>query len=548
MIAIPTRFSTSVEALLLGALAIANAPAIAEEISPSADRIQAHLDFLADDYLEGRETGSAGYEIAARYVASQFRQIGIEPAGDDGYFQRIEFVRMETDPEATHALVQKGDELHEFEYKEDFLVRAHSYTDEVRVTAPLVFVGYGIDAPEEGIDSFGNVDVAGKIAIYISGAPKSLPSEQRAHYSSRSEKRRQLISRGAVGAITIRSLTDRKRYGWERIKQFAGRPSMVWHRGDQRPADRHPDFRTAMVVNPKAAEKIFGLVDVDVADLLEEAEEAIPQSFDLEGVVFTAASSASLTDVSSPNVVGVLPGSDPALADEHVVYSAHLDHIGRGREVDGDDINNGYFDNAMGISIMLEVARVMAESATPPKRSVLFVAVTGEEHGLFGSQYFALFPTVPAQSLVANVNVDMPLLLFPLADLIAFGAEHSSLGAVAEAAAEAHGFTFSPDPMPEEVLFVRSDQYSFVKQGVPAIYLKPGFQSSDPEIDGKALSDEFRKTHYHKPSDQKGLPVDFDSVVRFAAVNATIGSMIANQPQPPAWHEGNFFGEVFGSQ
>ncbi len=534
---------------VLFCLVLASAGSLfADSTAISSDRVRAHLDFLADDLLEGRETGTPGYEIAAKYVASEFQQIGLEPGGTDGFLQRIEFVRTSNSETAPGVVLQMDDEMVTLEHKEDFLASHYPFAASVQVSAPLVFVGFGIDAPDDGVDSFGNVDVDGKIAVLLSGAPSSLPSERRAHYSSRATKNRELIARGAVGAMQIRTLTDRKRYSWDRVLQFADRPNMVWRNDEQFPDSIAPSYKARIVLSPTGAEKVLALAGADVEQVLAEAEEGVPASFNMPGVSLSFAAESQQQVVTSPNVAGILRGSDPDLADQYVVYSAHLDHIGRGREIDGDDISNGYYDNAMGISIMLEVARSLAEVPQRPARSILFLAVTGEESGLLGSQYFAEFPTVPTESMIANVNVDMPLLMYPLADMVAFGAEHSSLKQILEEAATATGLTLSPDPMPQEVLFVRSDQYSFVRKGVPAVYLKPGFQSSDPEIDGEAIQTQFRKQNYHKPSDQIGLAVDFGAVTTFAQVNALIGQMIANAPDKPTWNQGNFFGELFGRE
>jgi len=241
-------------------------------------------------------------------------------------------------------------------------------------------------------------------------------------------------------------------------------------------------------------------------------------------------------------------GTDPELASEYVVFSAHLDHTGIGEPVEGstDKINNGAYDNAMGIALMLEAARAIA--AVPPRRSVMFIGLTAEEKGLLGSDYFAHYPTVPSDSIVANVNLDMPLFLFPVAELVGFGAEHSSLQAPMAAAAEAEGFVLAPDPMPEENLFIRSDQYSFVKKGIPASYLDVSNRSSDPDIDGDAVVKDHRKNHYHRPSDDLSRPVDWDSAVRFARANARIGLAVANDDDRPTWNEGDFFGEMFAPE
>jgi Zn-dependent M28 family amino/carboxypeptidase len=251
--------------------------------------------------------------------------------------------------------------------------------------------------------------------------------------------------------------------------------------------------------------------------------------------------------ISSPNVVGLLPGTDPELADEYVVYTAHLDHTGRTTApIDNDDINNGMYDNAMGTAIMIEAARALA--ANPPRRSTLFVALTAEESGLLGSDYFAHYPPVPKESIIANVNMDMPLFLFPLDEIVAFGAEHSTLGAVADAAAAAEGFTLVPDQMPEEILYSRSDQFSFVRQGIPAIWLDTSLNSSDPDIDGPAAVNDHRKNHYHKPSDDLSRPIDWDAALRFTRANARIGWGVGNNDARPTWNEDSFYGNLYGPQ
>ena len=212
---------------------------------------------------------------------------------------------------------------------------------------------------------------------------------------------------------------------------------------------------------------------------------------------------------------------------------AHLDHVGTGVPIDGDTIYNGMYDNAMGTSQLIETARAFAAMPQRPKRSIIFIALTGEERGLVGSDYYAHYPTVPGDAIVANVNLDMPLFLYPLADIIAFGAEHSSLEGVIGKAIAAEGFALTPDPMPEEVIFIRSDQYSFVKQGVPSVFLVPGFTSSDSDIDGEQLWRGFLQTYYHQPSDDLTRPVDWPSAERFARANVRIGYAIANDNAPP---------------
>lgn len=250
--------------------------------------------------------------------------------------------------------------------------------------------------------------------------------------------------------------------------------------------------------------------------------------------------------ISSPNVAALLPGRDPLLNAEVIVYTAHLDHIG---ELHGDGhadaINNGALDNASGIAVMLETARLFTEGEAP-RRSVLFLAVTAEEKGLVGSQYFARHPTVGGDSLAGVINLDMPLLLYDFGDVIAFGAQHSTLGAAVQQAADEAGVALTPDPFPEQNIFVRSDHYRFVQQGVPAIFLVTGMQSRDGSVDTRPIFEGFLQDHYHKPSDEASLPIDYGAAARFTRINTRIGLIIANQLERPRWHEGDFFGETFG--
>jgi Zn-dependent M28 family amino/carboxypeptidase len=293
------------------------------------------------------------------------------------------------------------------------------------------------------------------------------------------------------------------------------------------------------------AEDLFAGAPITFKEALDAADAGTPLSTPL-GIEVTLSQKTEHEQVTSPNVIGIIRGRDPALRDEYVVYSAHLDHVGVGAPVDGDDIYNGFYDNAMGVALLLEAARAFAAMPEPPRRSVLFVALTGEERGLLGSDYFARYPTVPSDALVANVNLDMPLLLFPLSDVIAFGAEHSTLQALIEPAVAAEDLALTPDPVPEEVLFIRSDQYSFVRQGIPSVFLVPGFTSKDPDIDGAAAFQEHLATHYHRPSDDQTRHVDWESALRFARANVRIGAAIAETEERPAWNEGDFFGERFG--
>ena len=511
----------------------------------SRDGIESHLRFLADDARLGRMTGSPEYDESAAYVAGHFAEIGLEPGGEEGWYQQVPMLANEIDVDSATLTYHKDTGDGAMRWKEDFVMSGDSVRPETEIRAEVVFAGFGIHAPELGYSDYNGVDVTGKVVALFGGAPDSFPHNERAFYSSRLTKAEEAVRRGAVGAISLRSRIDQKRYSWKRIAENAGvRPGMSWVNLSGAAANYFPELQGSAVLNVPAAEDMFERAPISFSDALDAADAGTPLSTPL-GMEVTLARNTRHETISSPNVVGVLRGSDPDLADEYVVYTAHLDHVGTGAEVDGDSIYNGMYDNAMGVALLIEAARAFKAMAEPPRRSILFIALTGEERGLVGSDYFAHYPTVPGDSLVANVNLDMPLLLYPLADIVAFGSEHSSLEPVIADAVIPEDFVLTPDPLPEEVLFIRSDQYSFVKQGVPSVFLVPGFTSTDPSVDGEALFRSHLRTHYHQPSDDLTRPIDWDSAVRFARANVRIGLAVANDPQRPTWNEGDFFGEKF---
>ncbi len=507
--------------------------------------IEGLLRYLADDARLGRMTGTPEYDESAAYVVSHFEDIGLEPAGDDGWYQQVPMMarRINTDA-ATVVYHQDGGES-SLKWKEDFVMQGDAVRPDTQIKAEVVFVGFGIHAEDLGYTDYADIDVEGKVVAYFGGSPSSFPHNERAFYSSRLTKAQEAVIRGAVGVIGLRSRIDQGRYSWKRIAENAGaRPGMSWVNLSGDVANYFPELQGSATLNVSAADDLFKSAPISFEDALDAADAGTPLSTPL-GIEVTLARKTKHESITSPNVVGVLRGSDPELAKEYVIYTAHLDHVGIGAAVNGDTIYNGMYDNAMGVSLLIETARAFAAMSEPPKRSILFIALTGEERGLVGSDYFAHYPTVPSDSLVANVNLDMPLLLYPLADVVAFGAEHSSLQGVIQGVVGFEGLALAADPIPEEVLFIRSDQYSFVKQGVPAVFLVPGFTSTDPAIDGGALFQSHLRTHYHQPSDDMTRPIDWDSAVRFARANVRIGHAVAEDIDRPTWNEGDFFGDKF---
>ena len=511
----------------------------------AAARIRAHVAFLADDLLEGRAAGSRGFEIAARYVATEFDSLGLRPAGTaGGWFQPVELVEATPAITAGEFVIERDGRAVRLESTVDFLPAADFTAEQSSVTAPAEFVGFGVSAPERGYDDLAGVDLRGKVAVLLSGAPASFDSESQAHYSSTLTKYPELVRRGAVGFVTVLTAVDEQRTPWARQVQRSWFPRMRWLAADGRPVDAFPELKRGALLSRAGATRLLDGTGHSIDEIFATASAGKPQHFALPGQV-TLAGRTTLARRRSENVVAALDGADPVLRKEYVVMTAHLDHLGIGAAVDGDSIYNGALDNASGVAVMLEVARMLSAEGRRPKRSVLFVALTAEERGLLGSDVFARQPPVPKDALVADVNMDMPVALGPVADWVAFGAEHSTLGPVAARAARAEGYALAPDPLPEEHVFVRSDQYMFVRQGIPSLYMSTGSGSKDPAVDVKARWEDFLKNHYHMPSDDVSLPIHYPSLAGLARVDARIVREVADAPQRPAWNAGDFFGAMF---
>jgi Zn-dependent M28 family amino/carboxypeptidase len=510
--------------------------------------IAATLDYLAADEREGRMTGTNGYDDAAQYVARQFASMGLAPGGTDGWFQQVPLLTRMIDPASSGVtLHDSAGDVH-LEWKQDVIIYADRVRAENRIRAEVVFVGFGVHAPDLGYSDYEGIDVNGKIVAAFGGAPATFPSTERAHYSSSRTKAAELVRRGAIGQINLSTRLEERLSPWEVETQNLGtQPDLSWVDENGQVADFHPEHEGYASFNRAAAEQLFAASAMTFEEALDAADDARPSSAAL-GLEVTMYRRTAHTRTTSPNVVGILRGSDPGLSQEYVVYSSHLDHLGIGAPVDGDSIYNGMYDNALGMAITIQIARAMAALPVAPRRSIVFVAVTGEEHGLLGSDFFAQYPTVSSSGIVANVNIDMPMFLFPMNTVTGYGAEHSSLGELTAAEASKEGFELMADPYPDEVYFIRSDQYSFVRQGIPAVYLAEGTGSSDPAVDGRALLDAFFDEHYHHPSDDLAQPIEWATALRFARAGLRIGYRIAMEDRRPTWNEGDFFGEQFGNR
>ena len=530
-------------------LSIAALAACSKSDGPAPDaggarRIEAHVRFLADDLLEGRQAGTRGYDLAALYVASELRALGLEPAGDRGaFFQDVAMVQGERQAEGARLEIERDGRRIALAFETVFLPMIVYAEPNPTVTAPMVFVGQAVHAPELGRDDFAGVDLKGKIAVIFSNAPASFSNDQRAFYAWRLEKSRQLVARGAVGLVTLGDPRDEAKRPWEVGAKNWRVPGMRLLDEQRRPVDDFPELRGNAVVRASASALFFEGSGHTAEEMFALLEQGKLMSFPLVGSL-TLAQSTVFTDVVSRNVVGRWRGGNAELAGEHVVFSAHLDHVGIGAEVGGDTIYNGALDNALGIGVMVEAARRFATAPERPRRSILFLATTAEEKGLLGADAFARRPTVPFESLVANVNMDMPLLLAPTRDAVPIGIEHSSLQGVVERAAREVGVALSPDPFPDEVVFVRSDQLAFIRRGIPAVYLDGGVVAADGGSLREPMRD-FLKHHYHLPSDDLSRPIHWPDAERLARLNHRIGLEIANASERPRWNPGDFFGDKF---
>ncbi|HKV04697.1 MAG TPA: M28 family peptidase [Candidatus Acidoferrales bacterium] len=515
-------------------------------IRPEA--IRADMRFLADDLLEGRGTGTRGHEIAAKFMASEFEAMALEPAGEKGtYFQSVPLRSVRPDEDRTTLSIVRGGQEQTFTFRQDFISEGNPGEKDSSVEASVVYVGFGVTAPEQKYDDYAGVEAKGKIVAYVFGAPPRFESTMRAHYSSGDVKAANAAAHGAVGTIVLDSPAFEQLYSFKDQVADLAFPSLRWLDAQGRPSDYFPALRARVVLSMAGTAKVLEGSAISPEEIYAAAKEGKPRSLALPATAKIRIVS-KFEDMRSPNVVARLQGSDPKLQDEYVVFTAHLDHLGIGEPVNGDRIYNGALDNASGSACLLEIARAYSQMKPRPRRSILFVSVTGEEEGLLGSDYFAHFPTVAKDSLVADINIDGAPLLWPIEDLVARGAEHSKLDLPVHEAAARLNLEISPDPHPEQVLFIRSDQYSFVKQGIPSLFLSAGQKSSDPKIKPEEIRRAWLATRYHKPQDDMNQPFDFESGSRFARYSFLVGYQIAQQNLRPAWNTGDFFGEHFGKK
>ena len=484
----------------------------------------AHIAYLASDDMHGRLTGSPDYDRAADYVIGRFKAYGLKPAGAEGWLQPVSFVEQRVLADRSSAALVVDGREQPLRLGPDLILGAR-LPQPATVEAPLVFIGYGLSIPKSGHDDFAGQDLRGKILVTVNGGPAELPGPVKSAARSAATWRA-AEKAGALGLITL--LTPKSMdIPWARQMTLAGQGGM--YLAEPRLQETAGPRFTASF-NPAEAEKLFARSGHSFAEILQLADAGRPIAGFPLGLSLKATVATQTRALSSPNILGVLPGSDPKLAKDYVVVSAHLDHLGV-EEGTGRPYN-GAMDDASGVAWVLETARALHESGARPRRSVLFAVFTAEEKGLLGSRAFAEHPTVAKAALAADINMDMPLPLWPLKHLLVFGEQESTLGATARAVAAAQGYDLVQDPFPDRNVFVRTDQFSFVRAGVPAANLKFGFLPDTPEAQ---IEHDWRAVRYHSPEDNLGQPVNIEAAGRFGAFVTAYVLAVADAPARPQW-------------
>ena len=509
----------------------------ASQTDPShfdGDSWWADVKFLADDSLEGRDTGSPGLQKAQAFAVEKFEKAGLEPAGTKGFYQSVRFTQYIVDEgKSSLTLISKGQYRHLSPADEAFISSRVTHSS-VGVNASLVFVGYGLQIPEKHFDDIGGMDLSGKIVVYLSGSPSDIPTALASHYQSLGQRWKALHEAGAIGYIAIPNPASMD-IPWSRISANRNQPSMDLADPE---FNETPGLDIGVTFNPAAADLLFVGANHTFAELVALAKDRKPlPRFPLDTSLEVAAAIVR-KPVTSANLVAKLPGADPILKDEYVVLSAHIDHVGIGAPINGDRIYNGAMDDGSGTALVLDIAADFKAHPEKLKRSILFLLVTAEEKGLLGSKYFAAHPTVPIKSMVADINVDMFLPIVPLKILKIEGLDESDLGTQAAAIAQSSGVKPIADPEPLRNAFIRSDQYSFIKKGVPAVKMDVGFELGTPE---QKVFKDWLTNRYHAPSDDINQPVDLKAAALYEEIVRRLLIETANASARPQWKPDSFF-------
>ena len=506
-----------------------------------AERIRAHVRFLADDLLEGRGTGARGGDIAARYIATQFALDGLKPAGDNGgYLQKVEFTGVHTLPATTVALQpQHGGGAMDLKLGEDYVTNNQTQTADVDIDAPIVFVGYGIEAPEYGWNDFKGIDVKGKVLLLIvnqppSKDPKFFNAGTMTYYGRWTYKFEEAARKGAVGALIIHR-TDLASYAWGVVRNSWSNEQVYLSN------DKDPKLKAASWIQLDVARQLFAASGLKLDDMMASAGTRGFKARELP-VRFKAHIVSNVRQFVSNNVLGLLPGTDAGSATQAVVYSAHYDHLGIDPNLSGDNIYNGAVDNGTGVAMVLELAHAFATSSARPPHPVLFVSVTAEEKGLLGSNYLGKHLPIPADRIALNLNFDAIQPIGVPESVTVTGAERTSFYPTVEKTAKAFGFAIQPDSEPGAGHYYRSDHFSFARVGVPAFSVSTGIKfAGHPAEWGKAQEEDYTEKRYHRPGDEYSPSMDFSSNAAISQFGFALGWQALLQKGTVNWLPGDEF-------
>ncbi len=521
--------------------ASAHLPSVAiaalEKIEP--EHIRAHVRFLSHDLLEGRGTGQRGGDIAAEYIATQFWLYGLKAAGDNGtFFQRVPMVGITPAPETTFELAPaKGDAM-QLKLLDQYVAYDETQRPSDDIDTEIVYVGYGIEAPEYQWDDYKGVDVRGKVLLMLVNEPSSddpnfFNGRALTYYGRWTYKYEEAARRGAVGAILIHK-SEMASYPWEVVRNSnSGEKSFL--KSDA------PQLKAASWIQLDVARQLAQKSGMDLDKLMADAQSRNFRPMALP-VKLKAHMVSKIRQISSNNVVAMLPGSDPKLKNEAVIYTAHYDHLGIRPDMPGDNIYNGARDNATGCGILLELARVFAQAPARPRRSVLFASVTAEEQGLLGSEYLGKHPPVPASKISLDLNFDDVPPLGEPQEVEVSGSERTAFYPTVEAMAQEFRLAIRPDSHPEAGHFYRSDHFSLARVGVPAFSINEGMKYKGHNTDwGMQQAEEFTNKHYHQPSDEYSPSMDFTGDAAITRFGFALGWAAASQAKLIGWQSGDEF-------
>ena len=544
------RFLSLAIALLLSATARAQTPltipkpvaAALEQVQPEA--IKAHIVYLADDRLLGRKAGTPGYQLAVDYVTEQLKMLGVQPAGEAGTFiQKVRLRRAFLAPGATFVARERQGTSLALVAGQDYVLYPSPELPATRVVdAPLAFAGFGISAPELGYDDYAGLDVKGKVVMIVRGAPRTFAPTVASASQDLAGLLKTATNHGAVGLLLASTHVGALPGLKNGTYSVLGNDGKIVVSRTFAPGSRQQLYGA---VSAGTLQRFLQTAGLDTAQVFAAMRSGKPASKGLKTII-SATAQSTYEDIESYNVVGKVVGSDAKLRDEYVVHSAHLDHLGVGAPVLGDSIYNGAHDNASGVACVLEIAKIYSQLKEKPKRTILFAFMTGEELGLLGSSAFTAYPTVPKDEIVADINMDMPTLIAPLLSVVALGAPHSTLLKPVQRACAYMNITLENDPEPEQNRFIRSDQYSFVTAGIPALHLKYGNKTADGRNNLSEEVQKWRAVTYHKPQDDINGRFDFEAGKKYVQLCFLVGYQVAQEPTRPRWNKGDFFGQRYG--